>query len=170
MTTTVWVAIFVLLCITILVVSILIQTKKTDTKMKDIKKSVSYYEATDTRCLNCAYGYNIRNNHICVAKLVSRTKECDENYLEKTKENELVETSPQIALEILTQYFLGSGYSARADKVEKINTLALIDIMKAYESKENNDIMISKRRFEDNIVDEDEVHDSTTLDFATENI
>lgn len=132
-----------------------VYAKKKDKKANEMSKVVEYYKTTDTRCLNCAYSCNIRNNHVCTSKLTPHTEECENTYKERESDDEVVKTDPQVAMEILCQYFLGNDWKTdNCTSVKEINTVALIQIMEQYHSKKNENISLTKKIFKDFVTEE----------------
>ena len=154
----------IFLAITAVIAALLVATflyaKNKEKKLKQVNEEVEYYKTTDSRCLNCAYNTNIRNNHVCVSKLTPKTEECENTYKEKGEEGELVKTDAQTALEVLTDYFLGTEWRGKETKsVKELNTMAMVEIMTQYISKNNNNIDMRKTRFSD-FVSKDKEKDS----------
>ena len=145
------VAIIILTALVCIITVVFVYAKKKELRNSDLEKAVVYYKTTDTKCLNCVYNYSIRCNHLCIAKLFPRTKECNDTYIEREITEELVpDTDPQIGLEILTQYLLGTNWvTENNDTIGQVNTSAIYDIIELYESKFNNNIKITDNKFAD---------------------
>ena len=136
----------VFIIIVVIIISLIIATflyaKNKEGIAMEVSSENDYYRNTNRRCLNCAYGYKIRNKHVCVAYLNPLTHDCTATYIEKCNVNEPVNTDAQIAINILTQYFLGRGWKASDDELSESqkNTERLIAIIDKYISIENTDM------------------------------
>ena len=73
----------IVLVIGFLVMGMIFITKRKEKKLNETQDVIKYYKTTDSRCLNCSYGYNIRNNHICVNKLLPKSDMCNSTYQER---------------------------------------------------------------------------------------